>query len=138
MTRAKEDDARARARERERVLNVASPLNYSAVHTRGNRRTVKSMNPAMEFARLRRSTRGRRSRGLFPSPAFHPPASAVANRPGVLGGSARARARVSPSGNSSGQELRIAGIRNFNRTLRFCTFLSLYSRLFGHSRLRGL
>lgn len=69
---------RARKKTRARALN-ASPLNYSdGPRTHGNRRTVKSMNPAMEFAPRRRealSSRRRESVRAFSVPAFpsYPP-----------------------------------------------------------------
>lgn len=92
MNRTDVDDARERRRAR--ALN-ASPLNYSAVHTHGNRRTVKSMNPAMEFAPRRREALESTTRV---GPRFFRPGfsllSAVANHPGgelVLRGSARLR-----------------------------------------------
>lgn len=113
------DDARERRRARERALN-ASPLNYSAVHTHGNRRTVKSMNPAMEFAprRAKYSSRRRESAPscfFLPSSAF-PSVSAVANHPGGENrGSFEDSAAERLGRISRVQELGIAGIRNFIR-----------------------
>lgn len=105
MTRAKEEDAR------ERALN-ASPLNYSAVHTHGNRRTVKSMNPAMEFARrgdARHSSRRRESVRAFSVPGFstsYPPWRIIPRENWSFEG-------LRASDDSRIQELRISGIRNF-------------------------